>query len=443
MSLINTQDQYVKEYCKTHPDLELAFTELRKIQKSHLVRYGVPEKGGYEDVFYDVNATDWFKKVKATQVDLLRELKRVCDANGLTIYLVYGSLLGAVRSGGMIAADDDIDVALMRDDYDKLVQLTSEFKAPYFLQNNYNDDCFYGGYIKFRNADTTAINPQNWYVNCCEGIFIDVFPIDTCYTSKVKEFFKLQKIHHLQRLLYAKSYGFFSSFKDMPLLVWKLYKYVGKLFSRQALLGQLDRAFRANDNSSKKLAIYTHYGTKAAVRYMDRSAFEEVCTMTYEGMEFTAPKGWDELLYSFYGANYLVPNTVQNNFHGFYKPDVPYKNYKKRFTSLFTSRPDKNKDLLFVGDKKLLKEYKKRFSHSDYTPKNFLGTQDLDALKEYPVESTHIVIGAFDFLTVEDAVRALGFRDYSIYIYNRDWLSLPNIRSSKTKYMIEKVHKNK
>ncbi|MCR5762981.1 MAG: LicD family protein [Treponema sp.] len=438
MAYINTNDYYVKEYCKKHKDVNTAFDELDELKRLHLGQYGVSVKGGIEDVLYDVNKKTWFKNLKEVQIDLLKELKRICDKNGINLYLIYGSLLGAVRSGGMLSGDDDIDVALMREDYDKLLSLAAEFKSPYFLQNNYNDDCFYGGYIKFRNSQATAINPQNWYVSCNEGIFIDIFPIDKSNGSAIKEFLKLKKIHFLQRLLYAKSYGFFSSFKDMPLFVWKFYKCFGKLFKRDSLLNKLDSAFKSNDGKGNKLAIYTHYGKSASARYMKSSLFEKSITMTYEGMDFLAPAGWDQVLYGFYGENYLIPSNLKNEFHAFYKADVPYSYYKKRFTSLFTSQPDKNKELMFVGEKELFLEYQKRFPHSSYKPKDFIDSEKLELLKDYSFDAVHIVIGAFDFLSVEKLIRDYGFRDYSIYIYNRDGLLLPNIKSSKNKYKIEK-----
>ena len=447
MPFINTNDNYVKEYCKTHPEADLYLNELIELKNKQLLKYGIPEKGGLGELSYDVNSQDWFKDVKSVQIDLLKELKRVCDENGLKVFLIYGSLLGAVRSGGMIAGDDDIDVALLREDYDKLVKMTDSFKRPYFLQNNYNDDCFYGGYIKLRNANTTAINPQNWYANCCEGIFIDIFPIDKGYTSSIKEHFKLKKIHHLQRLLYAKSYGFFRSFKDMSLLVWKFYKYAGKIIPRQKLLEKLDAVLKENDTNASnklknKLGIYSHYSENCMPRYLPADAFEDICRMEYEGIEFYAPKLWDDVLFKLYGARYLTPSNGNDEFHAFYKADVPYSNYKRRFTRLFTSIPDKNKKILIVGDAELYCEYLKRFPSSAYKPYKFIHKAKYDELNSFNKDEIFLVVAAFDFLDIEAKIRNLGYRNYCIYVYNREWLLLPNINFSNKLYHIEKSQEN-
>ncbi|MCR5063460.1 MAG: LicD family protein [Treponema sp.] len=437
MAYINTNDLYIKYYCKKHPEADGVLENLLEQRNQWLCRYGNPVQGGISE---NGSSLKEISKVKAVQLDLLRELKRVCDENGLKLFLVYGSLLGAVRSGGMIDGDDDIDVAMLREDYDKLILLTDQFKSPYFLQNNYNDNCFFGGYIKLRNSETTAINPMNWYINCNEGIFIDIFPIDKSFELKKRENRKLWKIHHLQRLLYAKSYGFYAEFNDMPLLVWKAYKYFGKLLSRQKLLRLFDKLCRLGDTNSKKLGIYTHYSEKISARYVPAFAYENPITMTYEGIDFYAPEYWDDILCSFYGYGYLTPSFDKEGFHAFYKSDVPYQKYKSRFTRLYGSAPNKQKRLILVGDQELFTEYKIRFPSSTYKPDYSFTVEEIEALKEYKSSDTYLVIAAFNFLSVEEKIRSLGFTDYSIFIYDRSWLLLPDISASERKYKMEKLN---
>ena len=102
-------------------------------------QHWIPLRGG--EVFDQ--DTELIQKVKEVQIDLLKNLVAVCDKHSLRLYPMYGTLLGVVRDGGMISGDDDIDVALPREDYDKLMKLTDEFSGKYFLQTPFNDDCFY------------------------------------------------------------------------------------------------------------------------------------------------------------------------------------------------------------------------------------------------------------------------------------------------------------
>ena len=80
------------------------------------------------------------KKVWAVELDLLSEFARVCKKHNLKWWICYGTLLGAVRHKGFIPWDDDVDVVMMRSEYDKLCEVSrEEFRHPYSLQF-YNND---------------------------------------------------------------------------------------------------------------------------------------------------------------------------------------------------------------------------------------------------------------------------------------------------------------
>lgn len=75
------------------------------------------------------------KKVWAIEIDLLLEFDRVCKMHGLRYFLAFGSLLGAIRHQGFIPWDDDMDVVMPRDDYQKLWMYADDFKEPYFFSD--------------------------------------------------------------------------------------------------------------------------------------------------------------------------------------------------------------------------------------------------------------------------------------------------------------------
>lgn len=382
-------------------------------------------------------------KVMRVQIDLLRKLVEVCKRHDLIVYPMYGTLLGLMRDGGIISGDDDIDVALSREDYDKLLELADEFTDIYFLQSPYNDECFFGGYMKLRNRETTAIHPQNWWADCCEGISIDIFPIDISYRDIKKENRKRRKIRFLQRLLYAKPYGEFYDFKDMPLLLWKSYKYFGKLFTREQLVNKLYQEMRKGD-SGTKLAIYCHYGRNAqdSPRYMTVDSFTESFRLLFEGIELSVPVGWDTLLQELYGGDY---NNGRDFYewkrrHGFYDTDIPYPVYKKRFGGLKNPSSITEKIVLF-GDGSIFKAcltyYKDKvdIAHLVLLPeekpmKPVMGilVEDWETFHSLKLDksSYRAVICSGDVRLAEKIMSEAGYENYYIFWHNREWMVYAN-----------------
>lgn len=428
MAIINTEDKYIQDIIKIKPEYADMLTALSEEKDKWIYRYGKPVIGSYQDMQVDEDA-EIIKGVKQISIDLLKTLQKICDSHGLRLFLIYGTLLGAVRSDGIIPGDDDIDVALPREDYNKLMELGNEIVDPYFLQTMTNDNCFYGGYAKLRRKDTTAINPQNWWVDCCEGIGIDIFPLDNGFISKAREISKKRQIKHIQRLLYAKTYGYFRSFKDMPLLVWKGYKYVGKLFSKDKLIQRLNDIMAKGDTSiDAPYGVYTHYMGEGNGRFTTKKAFAETMTMRYEGVELLAPKDWDRVLSDFYGDSYLSPIPLSKNRlrHAFYNVDVPYSNYKKRFSGLYRPGPSTEQKIVLVGDRLMFQAYLNRYTDARKKPWKMISMDALDELRDIKSENIYLIICGYDIRAIENDIRTIGFRDYYIFCYYREWIQYAN-----------------
>ena len=102
------------------------------------------EKGVFKESFFEEEYKCDFKvdvvrkKVWAIEIDLLLEFDRVCKKHGLKYFLAFGSLLGAIRHQGFIPWDDDMDVVMPRDDYQKLWLYAEDFKAS---KASYSHNC--------------------------------------------------------------------------------------------------------------------------------------------------------------------------------------------------------------------------------------------------------------------------------------------------------------
>ena len=113
------------------------------------------------------------------QLEMLKIFTQLCGQLNLTYYLVCGSALGAVKYGGFIPWDDDVDVAMPREDYERFLSRGQDFLPEgFFLQNFRTDPAFPQIYSKLRNDNTTFIESSSRQLPIHHGIFIDIFPLD-------------------------------------------------------------------------------------------------------------------------------------------------------------------------------------------------------------------------------------------------------------------------
>lgn len=137
----------------------------------------------YEEEDRTIRVSARVKRLWAVLLDLLVEFDRVCAKHGIKYVADGGTLLGAVRHGGFIPWDDDIDLIMKRSEYERLCSVAHEFKRPYFFQNKDTDLMALRGHAQFRNSDTTGIlkgeteNGRPLY-SFNQGIFIDIFVMD-------------------------------------------------------------------------------------------------------------------------------------------------------------------------------------------------------------------------------------------------------------------------
>ena len=140
----------------------------------------IPEDFYKEEVRCGYTVSSQMKKVWAVELDLLYQLQQVCSKYGIRYFASGGTILGAVRHQGFIPWDDDIDLMMLREDYDRLLAHGDAFEAPYLLQSLESDEGYLRGHAQLRNTQTTCIvrSEMGLKLPYNQGIFIDIFPLD-------------------------------------------------------------------------------------------------------------------------------------------------------------------------------------------------------------------------------------------------------------------------
>lgn len=157
------------------------------MQTTHDMRAILGEDFFKEEVRCDYLISAEMKRIWAVQMDMYLSFAEVCDKFGLKYFLDGGTLLGAIRHDGYIPWDDDLDVIMPREDYNKFMTLSSEFSDPIFLQTPYTDPGYYVSWIKLRNSSTTGLSKDLVKEPFNQGIWLDIFPLDYCIPALYEE----------------------------------------------------------------------------------------------------------------------------------------------------------------------------------------------------------------------------------------------------------------
>lgn len=138
------------------------------------------------------------KEIQHKELALLKKIDEFCAIHAITYFLGYGTLIGAVRHQGFIPWDDDVDIIMPRPDYDKFVSLKNEFRARFSFTDvkTLGDKDYYYPFAKVVDIRTMARETRirKKFRTC---IWVDVFPLDGVFDSKLRNkwlFFK-QRIY--------------------------------------------------------------------------------------------------------------------------------------------------------------------------------------------------------------------------------------------------------
>lgn len=125
------------------------------------------------------------RELQLKQLDMIAFIKEFCEKNKITFYLIGGGLIGAVRHGGFIPWDDDLDILLPRDDYERFCRLFQEQHPNGRFRLLKTDGKMFTGNIFATVTDTkyTMVKMNQTHVDIPHGLVIDVFPLDVCPDS--------------------------------------------------------------------------------------------------------------------------------------------------------------------------------------------------------------------------------------------------------------------
>lgn len=257
-----------------------------------------------------------FEEVKKVQVEILLEFDRICKENNIHYNLYYGTLLGAVRHKGFIPWDDDIDVAMTRENYNKFLEVYSQqIDEKYFVQNYESDPNFFRTFTRVRKNKT--IYKQRHYkdLDIHHGIFIDVFPFDGVDQNKNKETLRYKYLYFLRRLNIIKHFGVDKNASRVKKAAQNLINQViPNLKFNQYLTKVMTRKNNMNTGYINDINDVSEYNSfeKYLIKKED---FLDSILMDFEGHQFPIPSKYDKYLKRAYGDYMKLPPKEERKPH--------------------------------------------------------------------------------------------------------------------------------
>lgn len=251
------------------------------------------------------------KEAQACMLDILCEIDHLCHKHKIKYWLDGGTLLGAVRHQSFISWDDDIDICMPRDDYNKFISMAEkELGSKYFLQTSETDTNYCIKTIPCKVRLNDSLVDENIHyelgiedIDFHKGIFIDIFPVDNTSDSLMYQwtykifsiFYFLKSISYFTKYTKKKTYILSRFFKYIPLIIFDSFK--------NALINYINKKEEDKCTYGIECVIYNNVFNKRDIYPLS--------TIEFCGKKFSAPNNYDGYLITLYGSNYITPPPIE------------------------------------------------------------------------------------------------------------------------------------
>lgn len=300
---------------------------IRKILRTFNIKKSSPKPREY----LVPNYIEEVKKVQKYSVDILKVVDKLCKKYNLTYYLSEGTLLGAVRHNGFIPWDDDVDIMMPREDYEKFIDIAiEELKGDYVLQSSRNIENYWVASIKVRMTKKTEyVQKELTGLTENNGPYIDIFPLD--YFPRENSFLQkhyMKKVSDFKLILWYKSSN--KRFLDLKGFKRKILILRSKFYSIPEIHRQLYSAMTHFNNKPHNYIINygSYYDYNKQIFPFDY--YGKPRMVQFENLKLPIPQQSEKILTKIYG-NYMQLPSINSRYpkHTFFKTPINYDKRKK------------------------------------------------------------------------------------------------------------------
>ena len=250
------------------------------------------------------------KSLQNKELEILQSVHNVCEQLGIEYTIGHGTLIGAVRHKGFIPWDDDIDICMTRDDYDVFIKEGMNYLPDNLIIQHWSieKECP-NLYAKVRDKNTTFLHKEHVDLDICQGVFIDVFPVERIKKGKVATWIehKRRKIFYDINECYDRAFLSIVKRPISKVIVYFIHYVLICGFMRRKkrfefIAHEEERRRKLHENGDDCTFISIYYNkTGPYSMYKERQLFE------FEGRKFWGPKNYDYILSTLYGDYMTIP----------------------------------------------------------------------------------------------------------------------------------------
>lgn len=288
----------------------------------------------FKDEYFDDEVREGFyisgfmKRYWAAQLEVLQVIADLCDRHNIKWFADGGTLLGAVRHKGFIPWDDDVDICMLRDDYDRFLEICkTELPKGYTKKNMHEKESWDQSFLRINNSSDYVFDDEflEKYHNMYHGVGVDVFVLDYVAADEEVEEAKRYLLLALASLQVSEDDEFrgnvYKSIEEFTGIVIDrtlprknqiicAVEAVSKTISRQQASGIVNSVYYINDRNCK----------------CDIHAFDSVIKLPFENIMINAPIGYDAYLRMYYGDYMkLVKACDTHDYPAFMSNEIHFK----------------------------------------------------------------------------------------------------------------------
>ena len=243
---------------------------------------------------------DTLKRLHGAQLEIMDEIHRICHKHGIRYFLDSGTALGAVRHKGFIPWDDDVDIGMLRDDYERFLDVAGkELKERFFLQHKATEPRYqkYNAKLRLRGTFFPEEGTEGYSQR---GIFVDIYPFDYCGNTREEAIRSVRRERKMLRFLRFRQTG--ESRRGLKALLYRVCGLVPESSVEKRYL-RFCRRYR----TGKFLTCYSYRMLQSKDLVFPREVLEGCEETAFEDRKYDIMSAWDAYLRIMYGDYMVLP----------------------------------------------------------------------------------------------------------------------------------------